>query len=112
MRIQVVCARHPGCDKDFFFTVTEEQAQRIEAGDVLLVSTIRGEQIAVAAQSPFTLEGDSAILLLIRAGAYFPLKPVITYCSDEMRYYIVTSYLKNALQKEYDDIEDMDEIPF
>ena len=109
MRIQVVCARHPGCDKDFFFTVTEEQAQRIEAGDVLLVSTIRGEQIAVALQSPFTLEGDSAILLLMRAGAYLPLKPVITYCSGKMRAYILQNYLQNALQKE---INDNDELPF
>lgn len=109
MRIQVVCARHPGCDKDFFFTVTEEQAPRIEAGDVLLVSTIRGEQIAVTLQSPFTPEGDSAILLLMRVGAYPPLKPVITYCSGKMRAYILQNYLQNALQKE---INDNDELPF
>ena len=109
MRIQVVCARHPGCDKDFYFSVTEEQAQRIEAGDVLLVSTIQGEQIAMALQSPFTLEGDSATSLLMRAGAYLPLKPVITYCSGKMRSYIIQNYLQNALQKE---INDNDELPF
>ena len=109
MRIQVVCARHLKSDNAFYFSVTEEQAQRIEAGDVLLVSTIRGEQIAVASQSPFTLEGDSAISLLMRAGAYLPLKPVITYCSGKMRSYIIQNYLQNALQKE---INDNDELPF
>ena len=80
---------------------------------------MRGDEIAVALCNPFTLEGD-AIHLLEGAGAYFPLKPVITYCSDEMRGHIITSYLKDALQKEYDDSmqkeyddsEDIDEIDF
>lgn len=118
-KITVIRASHPMSDKEFFFSVTEEQAGRIRKGNVLLVSTMRGDEIAVALCNPFTLEGD-AIHLLERAGAYFPLKPVITYCSDEMRYYIVTSYLKDALQKEYDDSmqkeyddsEDIDEIDF
>ena len=72
-KINVIRASHPMSDKEFFFSVTEEQAGRIRKGNVLLVSTMRGDEIAVALCNPFTLEGD-AIHLLERAGAYFPLR--------------------------------------
>lgn len=109
MIIHVVCVKHPGCDKEFYFSVTEEQAQRIEAGDVLLVSTRRGEQIAVAVHSPFKLYGESAVQLLMHANIPLPLKPVITYCSKKMRSYIIKDYLNNALKRE---IDNSDDLPF
>lgn len=98
-KINVIKAKHEGCNKEFFFSVTDDQKKKIQKGDILLVDTKRGIKFATALCDPFTLE-DEAINLLLAAGAYFPLKPVIEYCGNEMRSYIICQYLKSALKQE------------
>lgn len=108
-KINVIRAKHDGLDREFFFSVTDEQMKRIKEGDVLLVDTMNGEQFATASSDPFTLEGD-AIKLIADAGAYFPLKPVLEYVSEKMTAHIICHYLKCELAKIT--VNNFDYLPF
>lgn len=82
--MRIVFAKHEGEDKEYCFEVPE--IMNIQKGDILLVDTMRGTEIATA--TSYTIIGENVEQFATRCGAYLPLKKVITYASEEMQKYI------------------------
>lgn len=80
----IILAKHDQCAKEFCFEVPA--GMNVHKGDVLLVDTIRGEQIATATSD--AIDGPGALEIAERFGAYLPLKRVLQVCGCEIRQYI------------------------
>jgi len=88
-----VFAKHPGCDKEYLFAVPDE-LRPPKKGDVLLVRTIRGFQIAVAT-SEFFESPDIEEVALHFPGAYLPLKSVVQIAGAD-----IVEYIRNKARHE------------
>lgn len=89
----LIFAKHPGHDKEYLFRVPDE-LHVPRKGDILLVRTIRGYQIAVAS-SEFFESPDIDEIATHFPGAYLPLKPVVQVAGPE-----IVKYIKNEAKKE------------
>lgn len=82
-----VFAKHDGSDKEYIFAVPEHlQHQMIRKGDILLVDTKRGLQVATATSDFF--ESSDAENIAVKFGAYLPLKEVRQVCGKEIQEYL------------------------
>ena len=110
MQRTIVFAKHDGCEKEFIFEVPE--GMTVKNGDILLVDTIKGKQLATATDDMST--GEYSDKILMELGAYLPLKMVLSACCKEIKDYITedTVYkVINAMNQVADDIAKQD-IPF
>lgn len=96
--MNIILAKHLNCEKEYCFSVNDEQKDQIHEEDWLLVSTFQGIKLAIAVCDPFILDGK-AIHLLINAGAKLPLKPVVAYCTKEMQKNMIIDYLISQKNK-------------
>lgn len=84
--MNVIFARHDGCQKDFCWQVPDNLKNYISKSDILLVDTMGGLDIATAITG--VISGDGARDIAENKGAYFPLKSVVSFANDELRRYI------------------------
>lgn len=84
--MNIVFAHHIGNDTEYCFGVTDEQKEWIEKDNLLLVNTIRGRQLAIATSD--VISGKGAAYVARKFGAYFPLKTVIAFATQEMVDYL------------------------
>lgn len=82
--MNIVFAKHDNCDKEFCFEVPDGMA--ISKGDILLVDTMHGKTLATATTGVISGEGAGDVAL--KAGAYFPLKKVLSSMGAQLRIYI------------------------
>lgn len=93
MKITIVFAEHDGDKKEYLFEVPEGMA--VKNGDILLVDTIKGKQIARATGDMST--GDYTDDILLRFGAYLPLKRVLAVAGREIQEYIKTVVIRDII---------------
>lgn len=84
--MKIIFGKHDGCSTDFCWIVPENAEYDISKGDILLVQTQRGLDIATATTD--VISGDGVLAVAIKAGAYLPLKKVVTYADSKMQQYI------------------------
>lgn len=80
----LVFAKHDNCDKEFIFAVPCNF--EIHKGDILLVNTMYGEDIAKATSE--IIEGQDLDEVAMRFGAYLPLKEVKQVVGKRLQDYI------------------------
>lgn len=91
----IVCvfAKHDGSDKEYIFAVPEHiQRQMIRKGDILLVDTMHGRQVATATSDIF--ESSDAENIAVKFGAHLPLKPVLQVCGKEIQEYLDKKFME------------------
>lgn len=93
MQRTIVFARHDGCEKEFLFEV--HQGMVVKSGDVLLVDTIKGKQIAIATGD--MSKGEYSEEILIKLGAYLPLKRVLAVAGRDIQEYIKTVVIRDII---------------
>lgn len=113
--MNIIFARHDGCQKDFCWQVPDNLKDYISKGDILHVETMRGLDIATAATG--VISGDGARDIAESKGAYFPLKSVVSFVNKDLEKYILHKDLMYAVKKMNITMsrrEDMllDELPF
>lgn len=113
----LIFAKHPGCDKEYLFKVPDELSIP-RKGDVLLVRTIRGYQIAVASSEFFESPNIEEVAMHF-PGAYLPLKSVVQVAGPELVNYIkkqvyqeVIEAFKNQPNANHPDTAPRDDLPF
>lgn len=84
--MKIVFAKHPDDPKkkDYIFSVPTEST--VSEGDILLVETSKGPQIAIATSG--TIEADDVRVFYRKFGAVYPIKHVLQICGAEIRRYI------------------------
>lgn len=92
----LIFAKHPGCDKEYLFKVPDE-LHVPRKGDVLLVRTIRGYQIAVATSEFFESPNVEEIATHF-PGAYLPLKSVVQVAGPELVAYIKKEVYREVIE--------------
>lgn len=92
---KAIFARHDGNEKDYLFEVPPYI--KVHKGDVLLVDTKHGEEIAVATSEVF--ESENIDDIAAKYGAYLPLKKVKQACGRKIRQYITQKVLKPAFDE-------------
>ena len=93
MKRTIVFAKHDGCEKEFLFEVPD--GMEVKYDDILLVDTIKGKQIARATGDMSTRDYPDDILL--RLGAYLPLKRVLAVAGREIQEYIKTVVIRDII---------------
>lgn len=88
-----VFAKHDNCDKEFIFAVPYNL--EVNKGDILLVNTMYGEDIATATSEMF--EGKDINEVAVRFGAYLPLKEVKQVAGKRLRDYIAGKEKRNII---------------
>jgi len=83
--MNVVLAKHEGDFMTYAFEVPSFMIKYIHKGTILLVSTCRGEEIAIAQTAVIT--GEAAKDVAELHGAYFPLKPVLSFVNKKIMDY-------------------------
>ena len=92
--MNIIYAKHDGCDKEFCWQVPDSMVQYIRKGDVLLVETYRGVDVAIATTG--VISGDGTKDIAEKAGAYFPLRFVISFVDSHLKSYL-TNMVRNDL---------------
>lgn len=92
----LIFAKHPGCDKEYLFKVPDE-LHTPHKGDVLLVRTIRGFQIAVASSEFFESPNADEVATHF-PGAYLPLKTVVQVAGPELVAYIKKEVYREVIE--------------
>lgn len=80
--MNVVFVKH-GCSKEYCFEVPDRLVPYIQKGTTVLVETMRGLDTGTTTTGVIT--GDGARDIAENNGAYFPLKPVISFLDDRFR---------------------------
>lgn len=104
--MKYILAKHQKHSKEYVFQVPEDI--KVHRGDLLLVDTIRGEQLATATSDIF--EGDGATEIAIRFGAYLPIRKVI--CAKNKRTIIRIARELLAEICEMEEEEKEEDLPF
>jgi hypothetical protein len=84
--MNIIFGRHDGCTTDFCWEVPDYFKDKIHKGDILLVDTIRGEDVATAVSD--IISGEGAQFVADKNGAYFPLKKVLSYANQRLIIYL------------------------
>lgn len=103
----IILAKHDCCNKEFVWSVPPWMDVR--KGDVLLVDTMNGLDVATA--TPEIIECRDAEEIAQRFGAYLPLKEVKGYCGPMLQRYIKNQTLSEVLQLVGDEIKPV-RLPF
>lgn len=98
-----VFAKHDNCDKEFIFAVPYNL--EVHKGDILLVNTMYGEDIATATSEMF--EGKDINEVAVRFGAYLPLKEVKQVVGKRLRDYIFTKTIDSIICQLRDENADL-----
>lgn len=94
--MKIVFAQHDGCATEFCWEVPESIEYDICKGDVLLVETYQGTTIATATTG--VISGNGVEDVAMKAGAYYPLKRVISYADKNMRQYITNKFANEIIE--------------
>lgn len=117
--MNIIFGKHDGCNKDFIWEVPDNMTLHISKGDLLLVDTHRGADIATATTN--VISGVGATDVAEMNGAYFPLKGVISFVNQKMADVIVANITKNTqnlnaamdnLKKVADEICRLNKLPY
>lgn len=103
-----IFAKHDDCPKEYIFAVPYE-LHNIKKGDLLIVDTIKGQQIVTATSE--IIEGENLDEIAIKYGAYMPLKKVIAVQHPLLKNYIETKE-RRRLASEIESIIDPCKLPF
>lgn len=104
--MQIVFATHDGSSKEYLFEVPEGMS--VKRNDVLCVETMNGPKVAVATGGMSI--GEYTDRMLIKMGAYLPLKKVIACANKEIQEYIKNRAITKAIVMLRQEIEP--DIPF
>lgn len=107
--MNIIFGRHEGCNKDFCWEVPNSMKNYISKGDILLVETRNGLDIAVAITG--IINGDGVKDIAENKGAYFPLKSVVSFANKPMKQYIYNWY-KNMIIGYMHNHQCFNELPF
>jgi hypothetical protein len=91
--MNIIFGKHDNCPKEFCWEVPEHFKNEIHKGDLLLVNTFQGLDIAIAVSD--VICGDGANYIAEKAGAYFPLKGIVSFANNMM-----VSYIDNKVKKD------------
>ena len=90
----VVFAKHEKSTKEYLFAVPND-LYNIKKGDILLVDTIKGEEIAIATST--INEGENLDEIALKFGAYLPLKKVKAVLNQRLKEYVERNERKKIL---------------
>lgn len=79
-----VFAKHENLSKEYLFAVPND-LYNINKGDILLVDTKKGEEIAIATST--IIEGENLDEIALKFGAYLPLKKVKAVLNQRLKEY-------------------------
>lgn len=109
--MNIIFAKHDGCHDEYCFKVPDNLATHISKGDILLVNTRRGIDIATASTN--IVSGDGAVDVAIKNGAYLPLKTVISFANAKMIDCITRKNYNEIISKIWSNMPRIDEnLPF
>ena len=80
-----VFAKHENLSKEYLFAVPND-LYNINKGDILLVDTKKGEEIAIATST--IIEGENLDEIALKFGAYLPLKKVKAVLNQRLKEYV------------------------
>lgn len=80
-----VFAKHENSSKEYLFAVPID-LYNINKGDILLVDTKKGEEIAIATST--IIEGENLDEIALKFGAYLPLKKVKAVLNQRLKEYV------------------------
>ena len=103
-----VFAKHENSSKEYLFAVPND-LYNIKKGDVLLVDTKNGEEIAIATST--IIEGENLDEIALKFGAYLPLKEVKAVLNQRLREYVERKERESILLKIKDFFKESD-LPF
>lgn len=89
-----VFAKHENSSKEYLFAVPND-LYNIKKGDVLLVDTKNGEEIAIATST--IIEGENLDEIALKFGAYLPLKKVKAVLNQRLKEYVERNERKRIL---------------
>ena len=89
-----VFAKHENSSKEYLFAVPND-LYNINKGDVLLVDTKNGEEIAIATST--IIEGENLDEIALKFGAYLPLKKVKAVLNQRLKEYVERNERKRIL---------------
>ena len=92
--MNIIFAKHDCCEKEFCWQVPDNMVQYIHKGDILLVDTCRGLDIATAITG--VVSGDGTKDIAEKSGAYFPLRSVVSFVDSRLKNYL-TNMVRNDL---------------
>ncbi|MGN0452126.1 MAG: hypothetical protein ACI4FN_08470 [Acutalibacteraceae bacterium] len=91
-----VFAKHENSTKEYLFAVPDD-LYNIKKGDILLVDTIKGEEIAIATNT--IIEGENLDEIALKFGAYLPLKKVKAVLNQRLKEYAERQERESILSK-------------
>lgn len=103
-----VFAKHENSNKEYLFAVPND-LYNIKKGDILLVDTIKGEEIAIATST--IIEGENLDEIALKFGAYLPLKKVKSVLNQRLKEYVERKERDHILLKIKEYFENPD-LPF
>ena len=103
-----VFAKHENSNKEYLFAVPND-LYNISKGDILLVDTIKGEEIAIATST--IIEGENLDEIALKFGAYLPLKKVKSVLNQRLKEYVERKEREHILLKIKEYFENPD-LPF
>lgn len=80
-----VFAKHENLSREYLFAVPND-LYNINKGDILLVDTKKGEEIAIATST--IIEGENLDEIALKFGAYLPLKKVKAVLNQRLKEYV------------------------
>ena len=80
-----VFAKHENLSKEYLFAVPND-LYNINKGNILLVDTNKGEEIAIATST--IIEGENLDEIALKFGAYLPLKKVKAVLNQRLKEYV------------------------
>lgn len=80
-----VFAKHENSSKEYLFAVPTD-LYNINKGDILLVDTKKGEEIAIATST--IIEGENLDEIALKFGAYLPLKKVKAVLNQRLKEHV------------------------
>ena len=89
-----VFAKHENSSKEYLFAVPND-LYNINKGDILLVDTKNGEEIAIATST--IIEGENLDEIALKFGAYLPLKKVKAVLNQRLKEYVERNERKRIL---------------
>lgn len=95
--MNIIFVKHDCCEKEFCFEVPENMAKEISKGDILLVNTMKGVDIATAITG--VVSGDGVLDVATNKGAYLPLKSVISFANIQMINYISRKNSREIIER-------------
>lgn len=103
-----VFAKHENSNKEYLFAVPND-LYNIKKGDILLVDTIKGEEIAIATST--IIEGENLDEIALKFGTYLPLKKVKSVLNQRLKEYVERKEREHILLKIKEYFENPD-LPF